>query len=652
MTLKSGRMLESLRDIVDELFELPETQYGTVVGEAEDYVQFELNGTVLMLVMPGLWKDEARLGELLGRMAEPPALLLLGSEEQFFELPDYDDAKLWCLTVPVAVQRLRTNMPELARLCSSDATKTDDHANAIRLKYELDELMAISRAISSERDRDRLLDLILEKSRYITGADAGSVYVMEETEDPDAPPNLRFKITHNESVQADFTEFTIPVSDKSIVGNAVLRKESINIPDLYKLQPDNPWGVTHDRTWDEKMVYESHSMLTVPMINQRENVIGVIQLINKKRKPKKRLHKPQDFADTVVPFDKRSEELAMSLASQAGVSLENALLYREVQKLFDGFVKASVRAIESRDPTTSGHSHRVADLTLGLARTVDRVDGGQFADVKFSRQQLKEVEYASLLHDFGKVGVREEVLVKAKKLYHPQRDLILQRFEYIRKTQENEVLAAKVAHLLKLDRAEALDKIQSLDEELIAKLAHVQDVEEFLLKTNEPTVLDSSGFDALDEIACLEYANWKGKVLPWITPDEVEALKIPRGSLTDEEREQINSHVTHTYQFLKLIPWTRALQDVPKIAWMHHEKLDGKGYPRGIPAEEIPIQSRMMTISDIFDALTASDRPYKKAVPVEKALQILQWEVNDGKCDADLYKIFVDAKVYRAVLDK
>jgi len=652
MSSKPGRMLESLRDIIDELHDLPETQYGIVVQESEDYVQFKMGTTVLMLALPGLWKDEARLEALLKPLDSPPALLLLGSEEQFFELPDYDDAKLWCLTLPVSNKRLRTNMPELARLCASDATKTEDHARAIRLKYELDELMSISRAISSERDRDRLLDLILEKSRYITGADAGSVYVMEETEDPNAPPNLRFKITHNESVRADFTEFTIPVSDKSIVGNAVLRKESINIPDLYRLEPDNPWGVKHDRTWDEKMGYESHSMLTVPMINQRDYVIGVIQLINKKRKPKKRLHKPQDFADTVVPFDKRSEELAMSLASQAGVSLENALLYREVQKLFDGFVKASVRAIESRDPTTSGHSHRVAELTLGLARTVDRVDDGQFADVKFSREQLKEVEYASLLHDFGKVGVKEEVLVKAKKLYHPQREVILQRFEYIRKSQENEVLAAKVAHLLKLDRAEALAKIQSLDAELITKLAKVQDVEEFLLKVNEPTVLDSSGFDALDEIACLEYANWKGETLPWITAEEVVALKIPRGSLTEAEREQINSHVTHTYQFLKLIPWTRALQDVPKIAWMHHEKLDGKGYPRGIPAEKIPIQSRMMTIADIFDALTASDRPYKKAVPTDKALQILQWEVNDGKCDADLYKIFVDSKVYQAVLDK
>ncbi len=650
MSPKSLRMLSSLSDVVEALFELPETHYGNVVDESPDHVQFELGGTILLLALPALWKDEERLKAQLDLMITPPVLLLLGAESDFFDLPDDIGAKIWCLSLPIAEARLRANMPELARLCATDDTTAQDHFWANRLKYELQELMSISRAISSERDRDRLLDLILEKARYITGADAGSVYVMEETEDPDAPSNLRFKITHNESVQADFTEFTIPVSDKSIVGNAVLRKESINIPDLYRLQPDNPWGVKHDRTWDEKMGYESHSMLTVPMINQRDYVIGVIQLINKKRKPKSRLTCAQEFEDLVIPFDKRSEELAMALASQAGVSLENALLYREVQNLFDGFVKASVRAIESRDPSTSGHSTRVADLTVGLAKVVDRSDSPLYTDVKFSRGQLQEVEYASLLHDFGKVGVREEVLVKAKKLYHPQRDLILQRFEYIRKAKESEVLAAKVGHLLKMDKDEAMARVESLDETLAEELSKVDDVQKFLLEVNEPTVLDSSGFDALDEIACLEYMDWQGKVLPWITPEEVEALKIPRGSLTDEEREQINSHVTHTYQFLKLIPWTRVLQDVPRIAWMHHEKLDGKGYPRGIPAEEIPIQSRMMTISDIFDALTASDRPYKKAVPVEKALQILQWEVNDGKCDADLYKVFVEAEVYKKVL--
>jgi hypothetical protein len=293
MSSRRLRLLESLSEIVDALYDLPETHYGSVIDESEDHVQFELGATVLLLAMPALWKDEERLKDLLALMITPPVLLLLGKEEDFFELPDYDSAKMWCLSLPVAEQRLQTNMPELVRLSATDDTTAQDHFWANRLKYELEELMSISRAISSERDQDRLLDLILEKSRYITGADAGSVYVMEETEDPEAPPNLRFKITHNESVQADFTEFTIPVSDKSIVGNAVLRKESINIPDLYRLQPDNPWGVTHDRTWDEKMGYESHSMLTVPMINQQDYVIGVIQLINKKRKPKARLKSAQ-----------------------------------------------------------------------------------------------------------------------------------------------------------------------------------------------------------------------------------------------------------------------------------------------------------------------------------------------------------------------
>ncbi|MFH2010061.1 MAG: HD domain-containing phosphohydrolase [bacterium] len=650
MAESAPRQLETLSDIVDVLLELPETHYATVVDRNEECAQIELGGRILVLAMPSFWNDSKRLQELVSLLMTPPVLLLLGRGDELAELPEAGDATIWCLTLPVSVRRLQINVPALARLCATEDTVARDHFWVNRYKYELDELMAISRLISSERNIDKLLGLILEKARYITGADAGSVYVMEKSKQEQAPPLLRFKITNNESVRADFTEFTIPVSDKSIVGNAVLRKESINIPDLYRLEPDNPWGVKHDRTFDQKMGYESHSMLTVPMINGRDDVIGVIQLINKKRNPKHRLRAPADFEEQVVPFDQRSEELAMALASQAGVSLENALLYVEVQNLFEGFVHASVRAIESRDPTTSGHSQRVAELTVGLAVKIDRVDSGPFHDVRFSSEQLKELEYASLLHDFGKVGVREEVLVKAKKLFHPQRELILQRFEYIRKAREAELLAAKVAHLLDLDQAEALDRIRSLDEELAASLARIDGVEQFILKVNEPTVLDSSGFEALDEIATLTFRDCKGNTLPYLHEDEISALKIPRGSLTEDERVQINSHVTHTYQFLKLIPWTRVLQDVPRIAWMHHEKLDGKGYPRGIPGPEIPIQSRMMTLSDIFDALTASDRPYKKAVPVEKALQILQWEVNDGKCDAELYKVFVEAEVYKSVL--
>jgi HD-GYP domain-containing protein (c-di-GMP phosphodiesterase class II) len=646
--MPEGLRYQTCDELIDGLLALPEAQRGSLVTRTPGRAELRLGEARVLVLGPTIFRDPVRLAAELDDRKDPYTVLLVGTDADFDPLPDVGLARHFLVDVPTSDARLRTNVPGLLRLCSVQDEAQESFYWMRRYRYELDELLAISRAISSERDIDRLLDLILEKARYITGADAGSVYVMEEVEG--AEPRLRFKITHNESVKVDFAEFTVPVSKRSIVGNAVLRKESINIPDLYRLEPDNRWGVTHDATFDRKIGYESHSMLTVPMVNQREDVIGVIQLINKKRDPKARLASHQDFAEAVVPFDGRSEALARSLAAQAGISLDNALLYAEVQKLFAGFVRASVVAIESRDPTTSGHSQRVAELTVGLAEKVDRCDTGPYGIVTFSKEQLQELEYASLLHDFGKVGVREEVLVKAKKLHPGRRDLILQRFDYVRRTVEAEVLRKKLALLARMPAGEAEAALAELDQELQARVAEMGDIQNFVLKVNEPTVLDSSGFERLQDIARRTYSPFSGEPQPLITEDEVIALRVPRGSLTEDERKQIESHVSHTYNFLKLIPWTRTLRDVPRIAWMHHEKLDGKGYPRAAPAADIPVQSRMMAISDIFDALTASDRPYKRAVPTDKALAILGMEVKDGKLDRDLYQIFVEAEVYKRVL--
>ncbi|MGH7283968.1 MAG: GAF domain-containing protein, partial [Polyangiaceae bacterium] len=287
-----------------------------------------------------------------------------------------------------------------------------------RYRYELGELLNIARAVTTERDVNKLLELILQKSRFITGADAGSIYVVEGDE---KTPKLRFKLTQNESREFDSREFVIPMSNRSIAGSAALNKKSINIADVYELPAGSPFGF--DKSFDEKIGYVTKSMLTVPLISQRDEVIGVIQLINKKKDPESRLHGKHDVDAHVIAFDERSEELLGMLAAQAGVALENAMLYSEIQSLFAGFVSASVEAIEQRDPTTSGHSRRVADLTIGLARFVDSEVNGIYKDTKFTNKDLRELEYASLLHDFGKIGVREKVLVKAKKLFDEKLEL-------------------------------------------------------------------------------------------------------------------------------------------------------------------------------------------------------------------------------------
>jgi response regulator RpfG family c-di-GMP phosphodiesterase len=307
---------------------------------------------------------------------------------------------------------------------------------------------------------------------------------------------------------------------------------------------------------------------------------------------------------------------------------------------------SSVTAIESRDPTTSGHSERVAFLTVGLGKAINRVDGGSFRDVRFSNDDLKQIEYAALLHDFGKVGVREHVLVKAKKLYEHERELILHRFQLIKRGHKINGLESKLAYYQQQSREQIEEKLAAVDSDIGAKILELDDIMRFILQANEPTVLEQGGFERIAEIAGMSYQDEGGIELPFLSHDEATCLQIKRGSLTEAERLEINSHVVHTYNFLKEIPWSRTLRDVPEIAGAHHEKLDGTGYPNKLRGDAIPIPARMMAISDIYDALTASDRPYKKAMPAEKALDILSGDVKRGQLDAELFEVFVSARVY------
>jgi HD-GYP domain-containing protein (c-di-GMP phosphodiesterase class II) len=382
------------------------------------------------------------------------------------------------------------------------------------------------------------------------------------------------------------------------------------------------------------------------MISARNEVIGVIQLINKRAKGWITLDLPSDFDAGIVPFDDIAETYIFALASQAGIALENVLLYGEVKTLFDGFVKAAVTAIEARDPTTSGHSERVARMTVNLAIAVNETDSGHFREVRFSDNDLTQIQYAGLLHDFGKVGVREHVLVKAKKLYEHERELILQRFQLIKRGYRIEGLESKVRYLLEASRDQIAAELAAIDSDVAAKVAELDDVIRFILAANEPTVLDEGSFERIAEIARMAWRNDDGATAPLLTPTEASCLQIRRGSLTEQERLEINSHVVHSYNFLRRIPWSRTLRDVPDIAGSHHEKLDGTGYPNALRGGQIPVQARMMAISDIYDALTASDRPYKKAMPMQRALDILSTDVRRGQLDADLFEVFVAARVW------
>ncbi len=519
-------------------------------------------------------------------------------------------------------------------------------------QLRLEELNAIGIALSAERNHERLLELILSKAREITNADAGSLFLVagidERVEHPDGREErvtsrwLKFRLAQNDSRPLRFEESILPISSGSIAGYVAETGETLNLEDAYAPPTDKPFAI--NRSFDEATGYRTVSMLVVPMLNQEDETIGVLQLINKKKERDSRLENPNDFDDGVLSFDENDERLVRSLASQAAVSVENNDLYRQREHLFERFVLAAVKAIESRDPTTEGHSHRVARMTTELAVVTTRAPKGRYAEFCLGDEQIRELNYAALLHDFGKVGVKEKVLLKATKLFHGELSGVRQRFKTIRRTLEAQYLRQMLDRLLQNDATP--DQIAQMKEELSCKLIAVEAAGRSIEAANKPTVTEFSDFDKLQELGQLTYEDIDGTELPYLNDDELHSLLVTKGTLTGEEREQIESHVEHTYEFLSTIPWTKDLRDIPVLARSHHEKLDGTGYPRQFHADDIPPQTRMMTIADIYDALTAKDRPYKPAIKTERALAILEDEANSGKIDRALLDLFIEAKVF------
>src|SRR6202158_6126632 len=518
-----------------------------------------------------------------------------------------------------------------------------------RAEHETEELNRIGVALSETRDVGVLLDMILAKARQITRADAGSLYLVEETR-PDAlaagpgERHLRFMLTQNDSVQFPFEEFVLTMRETSLAGCPPIRAEVTNLADAYRIPRGRPYRF--NKSYDEQTGYRTRSLLTLPMKNGRGEVIGVLQLINCKTHSAARLTTPESVMREWRPFSERAARLALSLASQAAVAYENSSLYQDIESLFEGFVQASITAIEQRDPTTSGHSQRVSHMTVSLAEAVDRTETGSYAGTRFSLEQMKEIRYAALLHDFGKVGVREEVLVKAKKLYPQQMDILAYRFDYLYKDLEARLEREKFKALLEFERAEALSRVGILEQEHRLRRAELEEGSRAILRATEPTLLPSGQFDRLFEIARQTYRDPRGLEHAVLTPEEVRFLSIPKGSLDPDERSQIELHVIHSFNFLLQIPWTKEFREIPRIARAHHEKLNGTGYPYQLKSDEIPVQAKIMTICDMFDALSASDRPYKKAVPAARALDILDMSVKQNELDSELFQLFLEAKVF------
>jgi HD-GYP domain-containing protein (c-di-GMP phosphodiesterase class II) len=527
-----------------------------------------------------------------------------------------------------------------ARLSADRAERELD-----RTRNELSEMHRIGVALMTERDPDALLVQILDQAKRLTSSDAGSLYLVEKDANNDR--RLRFKMSQNDSLQnLPFSEFTLPIDETSLAGYAATTGKPLVLDDAYELGANKPYSF--NRSFDERFGYRTKSMLVVPMVDHRDETVGILQLMNSKSDPFAVITDNESADHYVLPYGNHELQLVQSLAGQAAISIENSQLYAQIQNLFESFVKAAVTAIDQRDPTTAGHSIRVAALTVDIAQALERVARGPYAGTRFTREQIRELRYAAMLHDFGKVGVREEVLVKAKKLPPSLYERVEARFDLIRRTAESEYFRKRADYT----RGGNQDALREVEEAFQRELEELDHFQQAVRKANEPAMLPEEAATILGEIALRRYRTNGGDEAPFITPEELHFLSIPKGSLDEHERLEIESHVEQTYRFLSQIPWTDDLKNLATIAYGHHEKLDGRGYPRGISGDEIPVQTRIMTISDIFDALTASDRPYKPAMPSERALSILTSEANQGMLDRELVDIVIEGELYKNVLER
>jgi len=514
--------------------------------------------------------------------------------------------------------------------------------------------MDVSRSLSKEKSTPKILDLILEKSVENINCDGASIYLIEkikqDTLGGKQPPHrevLHFLrcVNRSQDIRKLSTQRYLEVDPKSIAGYVALSGESLNIRDVYVQKEGAPYQF--NPSFDKLLSYRTKSTLTVPIKTAKGRVLGALQLINKLKNSKNIVGRLSE--KNIIAFSDHDDQLMESFAAQAAIALENAKLTESISELFESFVRASVTAIEARDPSTSGHSDRVAILTVEFATLVDRIDYGKFKKIKFNKQQIREIRYAALLHDFGKIAVREDVLLKAKKLYPPELETIQLRLKTLKMRNELQIWKDVAENMSYLAEHKKLSSPQAMLGEALLKIDNfnrqLKEIQNMIYQANESQIVQTD-FDIKRLMSWIEAASRNFDQLV-LTENEMLRLSIPKGTLTETERKEIQSHVQHSFIFLSQIAWTEDLSAVPTIAHAHHEKLDGSGYPRGLSADEIPVQSRIMTIGDIYDALTAMDRPYKNAVTSDRALDILSDEAKNGQLDKDLLKHFIEAKIYK-----
>ncbi len=508
------------------------------------------------------------------------------------------------------------------------------------LLRRLSALNDIGIALSSERNIDCLLESILIAAKHITNADAGTLYLFE-------PDNnqLRFEIIRTDSLgiaMGGTTGQPIPFypirlysengepNHAMVVAHAALSGETVNIPDAYVAEGFDFSGT---KAFDKRTGYRSTSFLTIPMRNHENELIGVLQLINSL----------DQESGAIVPFTNDDRHLTESLASQAAIALSNRRLIEQLESLFESFVNLINTAIDDKSPYTGGHCERVPVLTMMLADAANQTNQGELKDFVMTEKDRYELKIAGLLHDCGKITTPVHVVDKETKLHtlFDRIQLVDTRFEVLKRDAEIDMLKA----LLRV--GQGYEEEESIRSHYHSRIMQLDSDREFLQLCNIGSEkMGNSDQARVREIASYQWRNDVGEVVNFLSENELENLTISAGTLTQSERRIINHHIDVTIKMLESLPWPQHLKNVPEYAGGHHERMDGKGYPKGLTRDQMSTQARMMGIADIFEALTAKDRPYKKGKSLSESLEILGKFKLNGHIDPDLFDIFVREKVY------
>ncbi len=541
--------------------------------------------------------------------------------------------------------------------------------------YAEDQLKHISRsaeiglALSVENDINKILEMIVDEAREMSGADAGTLYILNKEK-----THLCFRILQNVSMNirirgtedkdgtalpnAPFTLPDVPLykngkeNHANVSSHAALTGEIINIPDVYDIPAVyevKGFDFTGPRNYDKSTGYRSRSMLVLPLKNHENEIIGVLQLLNAQDSETRK----------VVPFSPEYENLIASLASQAAVALTNTQLIKDLKKaiqtitdLFDAFIKSIATAVEKKSQTTGGHIKRVVALTMMIASKINNTDEGHFKDCRFTPDQMEEMRLAAWMHDVGKITTPEYVINKETKLQtiYDRIDIVSTRFQLIAKTIENEYLQRKIIMLenwQSRSQIEAWNRTKKiLDRELAEKLQNLCDELGYIRHWNTSgEFMGQEHVDRIKEIAEKRFVS-DGDKYPYLTDDEAKNLCIQKGNLTKEERKSIENHAMVTFDIINHLPFPEHLKNVPTYASHHHEKPDGSGYFLGLMKDELPLQSRIIAIADIFEALTAPDRPYRKPMKLSEAARVLKYMKQDNHIDSDIYDLFINSGLY------